>query len=72
MLTKHTVRWIDTTDESAAVHTTVYFSPRHHDDRKQAETKNETDARNRVDYDDACAMGRATIVEHVRESDGEA
>jgi hypothetical protein len=72
MLTKHTVRWIDTTDESRDVRTTVYFSPTHHDYRKVAVERNETDAKNRVDYDDACGMGRAIIVEHVRETDGEA
>jgi hypothetical protein len=72
MLTKHTVRWIDSTNESGDVRTTVYFSPTHHDQLEVAAEKNETDAKNRVDYDDACEMGRAVIVEHVRETDGEA
>lgn len=72
MLTKHTVRWIDTTDTSEKIRNTVYYTPNHHDHRKVANEKNETDASNRVDYDDACGMGRAVIVEHVRESDGKA
>lgn len=72
MLTKHTVRWIDTTDESETVRTTVYYTPDHHDYRKMANERNETDASNRADYDDACGMGRAVIVEHARDSDGKA
>jgi hypothetical protein len=72
MLTKHTVRWIDTTVDGGKVNTTVYFSPKHHDYRKVAEDRNEVDARNRSNYDDACSMGRAVVVEHVREADGEA
>lgn len=71
MLTKHIVRWTSSLDDSE-IRTTVYFSPAHHDHRDKAKAKNETDAKNRADYDDACAMGRATIVEHVREPYGEA
>ena len=71
MLTKHTVRWASSKNDGQ-IFTTVYFSPTHHDFRKHAEAKNETEAKNRADYDDACAMGRATIVEHVREPYGEA
>jgi hypothetical protein len=72
MLTRHTVRWIDTHDETREVRTTIYFSPRHHDHVTIAAERNETDAKNRIDYDDACGMGRAVIVEHARDTDGEA
>ena len=72
MFTRHTVRWFDASDDAQTVNTTVYFSPTHHEHRKTVDEKNEDEAVNRAAYDDACAMGRAVIVEHVRERNGEA
>jgi hypothetical protein len=68
-LIRHTVRWVDVSDEQSTVNTTVYLAPAHHEDRKAADERNETEARNVIDYNDACSMGRAMIVEHVKEAD---
>ena len=71
-LVRHTVEWYDCSDQRQNVQRTVYFSPTHHEDRTKAADRNEHAAVNRIDYDDACAMGKAIIVNHVRETDGEA
>jgi len=69
MLTRHTVHWFDTTDPTSAERITVYVTPGHHTERDKANERNLTVAKNRPDYDDACAMGRAAIIQHVKEAD---
>jgi len=69
MLTKHTVTWYHADEGVDTPQTTIYVTPNHHDYRDRAADRNDEIAYNRPNYDDACAMGKAVVVDHVKEPD---